>query len=450
MIIPLVITAIGAMFRFTNLNWDMGGRIHPDEGLIVNGVLAIKAFSRLFPGFHDYNGFSVYLLKASTLVASALTRSGYWSTSAEGVTLVGRFLSATLATVSILLVYYLAKRLWNKEVGYMAALLFACTPLVIQLAHFYTTESIMVFLLLTLSLAGISYVRNPSVYTLFPMAVSMGLLLATKSTAYLFLPIPIGCTVLARTRRSWVFMLLLGVLIKTRKEPLQQLFAVWSVAFLVFIVSAYLKFIRYSAPIAPFVALFGAKVLFDLKKIIPGKIFVWGIIFVQVIWAFMVYHMYLVPHPSLQAASWIAKYVQDRSVVLTEQWNSIIRFDLPPLSTKQFTFVSFNAYADDTTEKISDLNNITKRADYVILESPKVKNTITRLSERWPQTSGWYRDLTSGNLGFVKVAEFASYPQLGPLVINDELAEETWYVFDHPTVRIYAKKEACSAQMVCP
>ena len=117
MIVPFILTAIGAVFRFTNLNWDMGGRLHPDEALIVNGALAIKFFSHVFPGFHDYNGLSVYLLKSASLIASTLLQSPYWSATPEGVTLVGRFVSALLATASIPLIYTIAKRLWNKEIG---------------------------------------------------------------------------------------------------------------------------------------------------------------------------------------------------------------------------------------------------------------------------------------------------------------------------------------------
>jgi len=172
----ILIVAAGAIARFANINWDQGGRLHPDEALIVNGALSLRIPSQWNPIFHDYNGFSVYLLK---IIAPAVT-------SAELLTGIGRYVSAILSITSVFLVYFLGKKWWNERTGLLAAILMATTPLFIQLAHFYTTESIMVFLLLTMLLLAPSPMA---------MAVPMGLLLATKNTAYLMLPIPI--TILA-------------------------------------------------------------------------------------------------------------------------------------------------------------------------------------------------------------------------------------------------------------
>ncbi|MEK7073935.1 MAG: glycosyltransferase family 39 protein, partial [Patescibacteria group bacterium] len=193
----LSVTCIGVFLRFTNLNWDLGSRLHPDEALIVNGSLAITFFSQLSPGFHDYNGLSVYLLKAASLIASFLFRSPYWSVTPEGVTVVGRFVSALLSSLAIPLLYILGKQLWKKETGIIAATLLAFTPLLIQLAHFYTTESMLIFLELLLLFAILRYARDPNRHSLVRMSIPVGLLLATKNTAYLFVPIPIAAIIVS-------------------------------------------------------------------------------------------------------------------------------------------------------------------------------------------------------------------------------------------------------------
>jgi len=55
----------------------------------------------------------------------------------------------------------------------------------------------------------------------------------------------------------------------------------------------------------------------------------------------------------------------------------------------------------------------------------------------------YYNLLYSGELGFEKVAEITSFPQLvigrWSLVFPDEDVEETATVFDHPVIRIYKK-----------
>lgn len=527
MIPPILITIVAAMLRFTALNWDAGARLHPDEALIVNGALSIKFFSQMFPGFHDYNGLSVYLLRGASVVAAQLLHSTYWSTTPEGVTLVGRFLSAFFATASVPATYVLAKRLWNARVGIIAGLLLACAPILIQLAHFYTTESLIVFLLLLLSHAVISYARMPNVRSLIRMSVHAGLLLATKNTAYLFLLIPmmilfgkklsmqktirtfitfiagtaivffmtspysfldmsgyltrseyLADVVTGRLLMDWTMqfqqssvffwipnllyafgpVVIFGIIaavgyIRFSKNKLRfqptAIFALWTLGYLLFLSFTYLKFIRYSAPLAPYLALFAAKLLWDVNKNTLGKIMVGIIILIQLTWAAMFFHIYSVPHTSVRAARWIAAHVPADTTILTETWNSILRFNRSPLTGKQFEFFSFNAYAPASKEKAQTLLRHLQSTDVIILESQKVKNTIYHLSDRYPYAAQFYRNLENGSLGFEKVAVFTSYPKFGPLEIHDESAEETWTVFDHPTITIYARHGVCTPQAIC-
>ena len=57
------------------------------------------------------------------------------------------------------------------------------------------------------------------------------------------------------------------------------------------------------------------------------------------------------------------------------------------------------------------------------------------LKQKYPILNKYYDDLFSGKLGFTKVAEFSAG-------LNDEQAEETWTVFDHPVIRIYKKAKS--------
>jgi len=101
------IVGIAAILRFTNLNWDDGNRIHPDEALIVNGAMKVRFFSDINPEFHDYNGLSVYVLRAVTQVVSALTHDGSYLLTPEGVTIIGRYISAFASTLTVVLIYIL-------------------------------------------------------------------------------------------------------------------------------------------------------------------------------------------------------------------------------------------------------------------------------------------------------------------------------------------------------
>lgn len=503
----LFIVILGAIFRFTNLNWDGGGRLHPDEALIVNGALSIQFFQNLYPGYHDYSGLSAYILRLFSPGIDNLIQ----------LTLAGRFLSALFSTLTIPLVFFLGKKLWNKEIGMLAALLLSFTPLSVQLAHFYTTESILVFLFTLLLLSVISFWQHPSTRLIAAVGITSGLLLATKNTSYLFLPIPFFALsmnkkipmvralllfliiaafafvlaspysfldisgYIARSRYLsdvvngkllmdwtmqfqqtsgifWIRNMLVGIGVsalygiisilatllhwsKTKTATPAHIFAWWSLGFIIFLSVTYLKFIRYSAPLIPVFALFAGKLLYDLSTTRLGKILLSTTILVQIVWAVMCFHIYLMPHPARTAATWIAQHIPPKSTILREEWNSIIHFDVSPLADRRYSLPMFNFYTlPDTQEKTDRLTSLLATSDYIILESPKIKNTILRQKNQYPFAHVYYQQLEMETLGFIRVAQFSSHPQLGPLIINDEKTEETWYAFDHPTVTIYKKK----------
>lgn len=121
-------------------------------------------------------------------------------------------------------------------------------------------------------------------------------------------------------------------------------------------------------------------------------------------------------------------------------------------------------YDDDTLEKRRALFEWLNETDYIVLSSNRAYASIPRLPMRYPFTSAYYEALFDGSLGFELVAEFVSYPSLGPCQFPDQeipfnvpvpqytnarscqirfpAAEEAFSVYDHPTVLIFAKTEA--------
>ena len=74
--------------------------------------------------------------------------------------------------------------------------------------------------------------------------------------------------------------------------------------------------------------------------------------------------------------------------------------------------------------------------DYLVISSRRWSGTLPRLPN-FPLMRRYYGLLFSGDLGYAPVATFRSSPRLGPLVFPDDSAEETFQVFDHPTVLIF-------------
>ena len=103
----------------------------------------------------------------------------------------------------------------------------------------------------------------------------------------------------------------------------------------------------------------------------------------------------------------------------------------------------------DDQNKITDQYHKLQRSDYIIIASNRLYTPLQRLNDCavfekcYPLTAQYYQDLFDGKLGFVKIAEFTSYPRikLGNfwITINDDDADESFTVYDHPKIMIFKK-----------
>jgi len=121
--------------------------------------------------------------------------------------------------------------------------------------------------------------------------------------------------------------------------------------------------------------------------------------------------------------------------------------------------LNLQVYWDDNALKLARFQSVLDQADYIFIPTNHQYAQITRIPERYPLTTEYYRQLIGcpadkdiiwcyrvaepgmfhGNLGFDLVATFESYPSIGPLAINDQSAEEAFTFYDHPKVFIFEK-----------
>lgn len=515
-LIALTVFLIGAYLRFYNPHWDWGMRLHPDERLIVSGAYTIEFFRNLDPQFHDYNGLSVYLLKAAVHGAAWISGSNDFLTSPEQMTIVGRALSATLSSISIVLVYWLGILLWGPAVGLIGSVLFSFSPLSIQLAHFYTTDTLITFFLLTAFVAGAIWWTKPRLPVFIGVSAAIGLAIATKNTGYFFAPFPVLLIVVRKMdlRKKCIHLLLfvqtavlaffagspysffdwknymgwsrylsdvvsgrviydwtvqfmdtgiwfwiknslfafgpltvalgfLGVIAiigaKRKHASILVVYILWCLFFTLVLLLEYVKFIRYLAPLGPLLCLFAGYALTEIQKknrilgLVVGGLSVGA----AVGWGLAFFMIYTSPHPAARAAKWIASNVPGKAYLVGETWNEVIGYSAEPLRSKQLKVSHINFYSPDTNAKMSEVIDEVTKADFIIIETPKVMNTITRLRDRYPLSVRFYQHLFAHKLGFIQAAQFGNFPRIGPLVVNDGQAEETFSVFDHGMVTIF-------------
>ncbi len=121
--------------------------------------------------------------------------------------------------------------------------------------------------------------------------------------------------------------------------------------------------------------------------------------------------------------------------------------------------LNLQVYWEDNANKLARFQNFLNQTDYIFIPTAHQYMQITRLPERYPLTTEYYRQLLGcpvdkdilwcyrvaepgmfqGKLGFDLVATFESYPTIGPLVINDQNTEESFTFYDHPKVMIFRK-----------
>jgi hypothetical protein len=74
------------------------------------------------------------------------------------------------------------------------------------------------------------------------------------------------------------------------------------------------------------------------------------------------------------------------------------------------------------------------------MATDRLDKSIPRLPQRYPLTIHYYQLLFSGQLGFYLAAHFENRPNLFGVTLDDSSADESYSVFDHPTVRIFVRK----------
>ncbi|MBI4762750.1 MAG: DUF2298 domain-containing protein [Chloroflexota bacterium] len=135
--------------------------------------------------------------------------------------------------------------------------------------------------------------------------------------------------------------------------------------------------------------------------------------------------------------------------------------------------LNLQVYWDDNEDKLNRFVNTLAEADYIFIPTNHQYAQITRLPERYPLTTLYYRELMGcppaadiiacyheahpgdyqGRLGFDLIAVFETFPQLdlpllGKIEINDQYAEEAFTFYDHPKVFIFKKNAGFNPEQV--
>lgn len=476
----LLLTLLVVVSRFIGLSWGNGFFFHPDENNMATSISQMSP-SNLNPNFFAYGQFPLYL--------------GFFSLKAFGIDndfansiLVLRFWSAVFSSLSILFFYLLFR-------SKLLVLLLTFTPGLIQTAHFGTTESLLVLVFaINLYLSYLIW-RKPRPFLFFLISLSSGIGLATKISSLIFLaPLLLSVALCRRgnkpvmlllTAYSLLFTIIFYILLSpynliSRNDFLSTMRYETSVAtgktdvfyttqfrnslpyvfqfthifpyvaglpifvlsllglifmlksaiarsplgfnlilaitsslvYFLYFGQVYTKWTRFMSPIFFIFPLLASYMIVRFRKSLVFYI----LSFISILPGIFFMRLYFQPDIRLIASRWMSDNLLPGSTILSEAGNVINL----PVTEHQLSVVNYDFYSNYNE---STLVSLLPNSDYILVPSRRIFGNYDY---------SYHHRLFDGSLGFVKLKEFS--------VFNDEKAEETWSVFDHPTIRIFKKE----------
>lgn len=556
------IIILAAIFRLYGINWDQGFHLHPDERAITLFTIPLKiptsmqellsVNSSLNPHFFAYGSLPLYLLKLS---GSMLSNVSPLFVQYDKINLAGRFLSVLFDIGTLLLIYLLGKKLFNKNVGNLSAFFYAISVLPIQLSHFYAVDTLLnFFIILTLYLL-IKFYEKPTIRNALLTGAAFGLALGTKISATVILAsIGLALTIdfllvflkNLHHPRIWFphvpklikLLILKGAIVSLSaivvfiivepyalidfnefwRQTMQQrqmtydaftfpytlqyvaktpyfyelkniflwglgpiLSSVSFIGALYFTIIAIRKgkktkwaqelilvvffwtyflvvgkfavgWMRYMLPLYPLFSLFAAvfvdRFIISIINLFPRYfsflIFNFSL-FILLVWPLAFMNIYTKSNARVLASNWIYQNIPLDKIIAVEHWD-----DQLPLGGSSYKTITLPLYDQDTPQKWQMINENLKKIDYIIIASNRLYVPLQKLTDCkkipsyrcYPLASEYYKNLFSGSLGFAKIVEFENLPTI-PLLnipINDQNADESFTVYDHPKVMIFKKQ----------
>ena len=178
-VLLLVIIAAGIFSRFYNMDWDSGALLHPDEYGLTNTLTQLHMPSGLSDYFNTriapMSHYNKYNISGETIAngpdntmrwgqlpmllvrmtAEALNRTGY-----HEMRTLGRYLSAIMDTGSIIVLFVIARKLFDRTTALLASAFFSLCVQSIQQSHFMTVDNFAVFFTMITLLSAVEIARG--------------------------------------------------------------------------------------------------------------------------------------------------------------------------------------------------------------------------------------------------------------------------------------------------
>ena len=164
----VLLLIVGFTLRFTGIDWDEGEYLHPDERFLMfveSSIQPVQSVAEYFDTatstLNPHNMGHNLFVYGTWPIFSVRYLLEWMGTPGSQVYQIGRPLSALASLATVLLVYLVGSRLYDRRVGLLAAAFSTFSVLDIQLSHFFKEDTFMTFFaFLTLYFAAVIATRQ--------------------------------------------------------------------------------------------------------------------------------------------------------------------------------------------------------------------------------------------------------------------------------------------------
>ncbi len=213
----LIILIIFSVFlRFYNLNWGAPFYFHPDERNIASSVSQLSFPAQMNPHFFAYGSLPIYTIYFTGVILNLLSHISFpllygegqgevqraiFAVSFEQAIIISRFFSAFFSLALIPLLFFIGKKLKDERTGLITAFFATGSVGLIQFAHFGTFEMWLTFFSTLLLWLCLKLLESGKIFIVFLLGVTLGILVATKVSHLVLLPLPLLALLFQKTQR---------------------------------------------------------------------------------------------------------------------------------------------------------------------------------------------------------------------------------------------------------
>lgn len=200
----LLAVVVGAGLRFYGITFGLPSTFHPDEVPKVNAIMRMVEQNTWDPQYFLHPSLLLYTTYGMNTLIRWLgidSLLGYTGTFRETAFLAGRLVSATAGTLSIILTYQVARRLFSPRVGALSAMLLAVFPLHVTCSRYLKEDALLTFVILSCVLCTVVAMTTNRRWVLLVAGFFAGCTAGAKYSGILMAVVP--CSAPWLVSRSW-------------------------------------------------------------------------------------------------------------------------------------------------------------------------------------------------------------------------------------------------------